>query len=397
LKTNDAAQRRKAIAVLGAIGPSARSVAYAPLLEALRDTDNDVSRDAGAALLKMGAPGKEHIPALTKLLDSPRDPVRLYAVAGLGEFGPDASAALPRVLALYTKEKPEDRTTVLRAAARLGPRQPEVLDLCTKALREGDVARSKVAVEALAAAGPDAALPGLLLALDNADATVRETAEKALRQGPLGKERIKELTDALDGKKEPIRLLLLDVVVKFGADAPETVAALTRLLKGPDGPVRKRSLALVAEMGPRAREAGPAVLGLMKDADAATRLELIDVLQKIGAPELVQSVSYLVAGLKIEMPMDEEQQAQRKKIQDLLVKIGKPAVPALRRALESDFRGGGATNGFARLTVCQTLEAIGSDAGDIETLRVLARIAGQDPFPEVKAAADKARRRVQEK
>jgi HEAT repeat protein len=285
---------------------------------------------------------------------------------------------------------------------RVGPREPEVLDLCTKTLRDRDAERSKVAVETLAAAGPERALPGLLLALEDPDAAISGAAEKSLRQGPVRKEQVKELVAALDNKKESIRLLLIDVLAKLGPDAAEAVPALVALLKGPDGAVRKRALKAIGELGPTAKEAGPAVVALMRDADVSARFDLIDVLQKIDAPELAQSIPFLVSALKIEKPMDEEQQALRKKAHDALVKIGKPAVPALTKALDSDFSGGGFSpagmlNAEARLAVVQTLEAIGPAARNAETLRLLARLAGNDPYPAIRTAADQARKKLQEK
>jgi hypothetical protein len=123
--------------------------------------------------------------------------------------------------------------------------------------------------------------------------------------------------------------------------------------------------------------------------------------------ELTGSVPTLVAALRIDAPDDSDQQTKlRKDLQALLTKIGKPAVPALTRALDQDFVGGaprssqGVANGSARLAVIETLAQMDGAAYSVETvrretLRVLARTEANDPFPAVREAARQARIKLQ--
>src|SRR5262249_20332996 len=105
--------------------------------------------------------------------------------------------------------------------------------------------------------------------------------------------------------------------------------------------------------------------------------------------------------LRIEDPTDEKQVEERKKVSEVLVQIGKPAVRGLINAIDGEFLGGnpnlpiGFIKGHARLAAIQTLGQIGEKHRSPEILQLLARIEGTDPIPQIKLAAREIRIRLQ--
>lgn len=110
LGADDPDVRCEASGALGALGRDG-TAAVGPLLDAYRDRDASVRREAAHALWELAGscvgavPDAEYrlaagVPTLITLLDDPSEDVRDAAVGGLERLGPAASAALPRLRAL---------------------------------------------------------------------------------------------------------------------------------------------------------------------------------------------------------------------------------------------------------------------------------------------------------
>jgi hypothetical protein len=122
-------------------------------------------------------------------------------------------------------------------------------------------------------------------------------------------------------------------------------------------------------------------------------MALIDV----QAEEVEQAVPALVKALLVTNPEDRESVEMKEKSKQVLAKIGKPAVKALVKALESDFTGGGARTpaglikAAARLEVLNTLALIGPKGKTTELMQALARTERGDPVSDIRVAAKQLR------
>ncbi len=168
--------------------------------------------------------------------------------------------------------------------------------------------------------------------------------------------------------------------------AGREAVALPRLLHDldhPDAGVRRAAEALLARTDPAAIDRAVAVLLRMDPAQAQ------------------KAVPFLVRGLRQEEPVSAESRARVRQMTETLSRIGRPAVAELITALEGDYSLGssmtslGQRNAEARLAIVAILAEIGSQGKPPEVLRVLTRLEGRDPDPEIRQAARRARIRIQ--
>ncbi len=105
--------RRKSAAIeLGKFGPAARAGVPA-LLRALNGNDDAVHECAAISLGIIHAEPDLVIPALTRWLDA--DGVKDRAATALGEFGPAAKAAVPKLVTLLQENDPETQFAASQA------------------------------------------------------------------------------------------------------------------------------------------------------------------------------------------------------------------------------------------------------------------------------------------
>lgn len=403
LKDPSAEVRIKSAELLGIIGPAARQRAWKPLLVVLRDPDATVSAAAGAALVKMGSPGRDAVGTLKDLLGERREPLRRYALIGLAAIGGDAADAVPALLEVAAKDSvAELRGLALNALRKIQPDKKEAIEVFTQALSDGDAGVCEQAARGLASAGPKGgALPGLLQGVEHRNANVARIAADTLKAAPFDKTQAPILEKALRNKNAAVRLCAIEALGRVGADAAGTVSALGDVLKDGSADERRAVIGAIGKMGPSAREAGPRVAACLKDKDTALSREAARTLVRIEAAEVEQAVPILIKSLKITKADDAEQVAERDEARKMLVQIGKPAASGLAKSLGGEFAGGrlttldGRANVLARLVVVQTLEEMGPKANTPEVLLVLARLQGKDPVPAVRLAAKQARAKIQ--
>lgn len=113
----NSAQRKRAIDVLGAIGPEAE--AAVPVLMKIFAADASFSIDAGESLVKIGPGAKGAVPALVAVLkdEKAHESIINLAIEILGAIGPAAKEALPSLLEL--REKTEYKVTAEMAIRRI--------------------------------------------------------------------------------------------------------------------------------------------------------------------------------------------------------------------------------------------------------------------------------------
>lgn len=250
------------------------------LLEALKDRDRDVRREAVAALGKMG-----NLQAVDPLLDAlengVRD-VREAAAKALGDLKePQAVSGLQT--ALIEDEAAEVRAASARALALLGDVQA-VSDLLDTLAEDEEENVREACAQALGLLGEPAALDGLFQALEDESVKVGMAAIEALGR----------IADP--AALEPLL---------------ETLAFGTRDLRA----VTAQALGHLGNLA-----AVPALIEALTDEGLAVRVAAARALGQLGAVEAAQALADLLC-------LDETQLGQAAAL--ALVQLGEPALPML--------------------------------------------------------------------
>src|SRR5262245_60348645 len=145
-------------------------------------------------------------------------------------------------------------------------------------------------------------------------------------RGDKAGDAVQALIDLLDTKDEDVRLQATIVLGKIGRPAVEP---LTKALTSKDEDIRLFAVWGLSFAGPQAKSAAPAVVKALGDPSAQVRRKAAYAIGRINAdPEI--AVSALVAAL------DDKDDDVRSAVAGSLPKMGKTAVPPLRKALASD-------------------------------------------------------------
>lgn len=304
--------RRNAVFVLKGIGKKAL-----PHLEpALSDKEAVIRADAVEVLLAIGADDPKTVPLLIRALRDENLAVRSAAAIGAGMLGPKAAEAAPALIA-NLKEKDEVlRKNAGLALGRIGPaagepliaalrnKDPEVRHLAIVALQdlrerpasvlaalvvvvqekeEPNEKVRQVAVAMLRELRRDfkqpnpplskEALPALVAALKDSDATVRADAAFALGEFIKDdgiKTAIAPLFEALRDKDEGVRASAADTLSRIGTPAVDVLVAGLRN-KEKEKDVRKLSAESLGRMGKLAKNAEPALQAATEDPDEDVR------------------------------------------------------------------------------------------------------------------------------
>jgi HEAT repeat protein len=182
-----ASVRRHAAQALGGIGPGIGTEARDALAEALKDPIDPVREDAAIALGKLGPFAKPAVPALEEALDKGPFSARvraaksLWLITGeteravdvligelgdfnwgllaaqvLGEIGPQANKAVPRLVELFQAVDPYQRVAAADALLRIDPESKVAVPALKELLDHEDEEIRQAAVELLKHLAPDA-------------------------------------------------------------------------------------------------------------------------------------------------------------------------------------------------------------------------------------------------
>jgi HEAT repeat protein len=241
----------------------------------LNDEDWFVRSFALFALRNIGPPmTQDAMAALLEALDDPYN--RDTAMQALGDLGPAASCAVPKLMTFL----PGESEDAVQALGNIGPPAKDALPV----LRE------------LAAKYQPDEAPEWLEMLAEAIEQIEGKRPRQVRQ-PLSSASIPELIEALQDGNAVRTIAASDALVRHGEEA---VPALVKLLSSPDVNIRATVLAALREMGSRAQAAIPALIKGLGDQETYSS----------GTP------MHKLYGLA-------------------LARIGPTALPAVRKALES--------------------------------------------------------------
>ena len=129
-------------------------------------------------------PARIRAPGYGIALSSQNEAVRQEAAEALELMGPEAQAAVPKLVKALKDREAETRRAALDALARMGDKAREATPQIVAALRDRNEQVRVAAVEALARirARADVAVPALKERLDDAAAAVRRAARAALEK-----------------------------------------------------------------------------------------------------------------------------------------------------------------------------------------------------------------------
>jgi succinate dehydrogenase flavin-adding protein (antitoxin of CptAB toxin-antitoxin module) len=218
-------------------------------------------------------------------------------------------------------------------------------------LEHDDAAVRGAAAAALEALGPAAskALPGLTrLLLDRRAAEKDPAVRKALaglldtRLAALKPEEMTELRPLLRHKDPALVQVGLKIVGERKGDAATVADEVAALLEHDDGGVRKAALADLEALGPAARKALPRLYEILDNTPKHERTSLALTASRIvdfkDAESMRRLVPHLVAGLHPASLQNKGWKTEAA-IDEVLLKIGQPAVEAIFAVLNPETRG----------------------------------------------------------
>jgi HEAT repeat protein len=352
--------RVAAVRALGNIGTQARS-AYPLLFKALADSSPGISQAAADSLDKLGPPTRLELELLRTGLKDANPSARAFSAKALGQLGraaQPASSELVRALrdresavrqaaatalgaleateetvdglAQASKDKsPRVRREVINATARLVP-SAGTFKVLVEGLGDSDSEVSAASEKTLANIDQlnRNDLQVLILAIKSADRKVRLFAVSAVpKTGREAKSAIDQLSDALGDKEDAVREQVAKTLGKIGPDAWPAAPHLGRCLSDKAKAVRQSAVAALRLIGPDAKAAVPAMIQALDDTTIHNQVIAAFIqLGKAAVPGLVGA-------------LEESTTHQRLQIIEVLSKMGsqaKDAVAALEERAASD-------------------------------------------------------------
>lgn len=362
-KESDATVRVALFAALPKTGVAPDRCA-ALILPAVTDENETLRHGALNALLSSSAVRKAAVPKLSALLNDKNSAVRDRAAHALGRVGPGAATALPALLA--AARAADGSPVYADALAQVGPQAlPALLDVLQKSKPQD----SKWVLRILHSFGPPA-VPVLSEALKSNSPEVRASAASALAEMGRGASSAATTLFVLTKDSNPAaQAAAFRALVAIHADSERLKPLLQEALASKDSDVRKAGAAGLAAMGGAATLGVDGLLDLLNDDNAAGRLAAVQALGQLG-DKAAPAVNALVARL--------DDQALQSAVIDSLGHMGPVAVPAVPKLLEL------AKKGDRRTTILPVLTGIGTGAK--EALPMI-YAAARDPQPDVRASA----------
>jgi HEAT repeat protein len=236
--------------------------------EAIRELE-DLGLDAGPAAARLAA-----------LLDSPDKATRAAAADALGAIGKDATAAIPKLVALLGEgELPRVMTEVgsaysavgIAAASALGNMGKDAVPLLVPCLTDKRSAVRSNAACALYSIGSDAqgAVAPLIAQLKDSDWFVRQCAAEALGNiRSAAGQSIPALIETLKDENFNVRRTAASALGAIRPITPTAVEALIRALSDEDGDVPREAAEALAKLGDDAVPAISALADMLKSRKA---------------------------------------------------------------------------------------------------------------------------------
>jgi len=256
----------------------------------MQDEKWGVQKQAELALENLGGVA---IPDLIEALGHDEERVRAWCTEALGNIGPSAQAAVPRMMVALRNDQSElVRKDSAYAVGKIDT-QAASLAMLTEAVQHDQAPKVRgEAAEAIAKIDRKARhIDVLVEALrDDEDETVRTCAARALYLlGPRASPVVPALTAALEDPSHRVRAVATTALSNAGPKAKSAVPTLRRLLTNPDHNVRLNVAIVLWWLEWDGEEIDPALTELLdvsRDPSRVTapaiRIETVELLEQIG-------------------------------------------------------------------------------------------------------------------
>jgi S1-C subfamily serine protease/HEAT repeat protein len=366
----NAATRAKAAEALGLMGDKARD-AIPSLLKHLGDQDEFVRRTIMTALTKVGNPSKTDVPMMVAALSDPNVNMRRYAATTLEKMGPDARGASNELIAAIRDNDPVVRQAAARAVGLFGrDMKAAAKGPLEEMLKDSDRDNRMAAAEGLAniygAAGD---LEGITKLMKQQDTDIRVYAVKAsVKLGKNAKLLLGELLNMAKDDTGEIRKAVIKVLAQL--EYNDAKLGLTMILEAAKNGDKETKQAALLALGTLGKEVQPGMVAAVKECmkDNDLKMACIETLKKFAGnsksslvllvelvkdgedtvadaaasaivdlgPTAVGAVGELIKLMDISgNVVTQADEARVTKYANLLAKIGKTAIPTLRRGLAS--------------------------------------------------------------
>jgi HEAT repeat protein len=249
------------------------------LVGALKHKDDELRLTAVRALAQAHREVDKVLPLLTEGLKSKAPQARRQALQGLALLGPQAEPAISAVLDLLTDSDQQVRQDAVMTLQNVPGKAETVLPALKKLLKEDKVETRRVVVQVLWRYG-DPAMPLLMEALKDGDASVRQQAVYSLQNlpGDLGPH-----AEALVALAKDKDLSFRSNVIYLLARAGEKGAVqLGELLRDPDESVRFQASQAMRNMGKHSGKVLAALAEATHDKNPNVRQNAIYALAQAG-------------------------------------------------------------------------------------------------------------------
>jgi HEAT repeat protein len=310
--------------IVGRIGPMA-TVSLEQALQSSAATDRAIAAEAVGRVRRQ----PDTADLLMPLLEDDSPIVRAAAAAGIGQLGPLARHAQPKLRALMHDPEPAVRAQCLTAVVATGAAAEEVTPALVQGLQDDapQVRRqSAVALGNLDQLSPEAR-SALIAALQDDDPLVRQRAAQTLGHDvPTAEAAAAALVAALGDAEEAVSLAAAEALTQVEQLDPSAVTALLPLLQHASVDLRRTALTALASGGEAARQAKDQLTPFQQDASAELRIAAFRTLAALAEDD-EQRLHVLMAGL------DDVDWTVRREMTQSLGDLGERAASAVPRLL----------------------------------------------------------------
>jgi len=208
--------------------------------DVLDDTDEEVQREATAALITLGRGSDITVPTMVGVLArNPNASARVHAAQVLGALGQGARAAIPVVIGALSDSNASVRLVAVSALAQIGLPADQLV-VVARASTDRDAGVRAAAIESMIALNAPAETLRAIgeRAARDPDAVVRVQAAYALASSGSPARIVPRLVAALDDEDPLVRVAAATVLGRMGPEARGATVALEHAAADSDREVR---------------------------------------------------------------------------------------------------------------------------------------------------------------
>jgi WD40 repeat protein len=316
-------------------------------------------------------------------------------------LGPGTEAAAPALREVLKDDDPKLLAAAADVLGKTGSKGAENGQALARLLNNKDAAVQLNALVALRNLGLDGVTcQQLLQAAASTDANVHKVAVELLTQksAALSPRDLEDLRTALAGKNASAIAAAAKTLGRAGPKAKAAAKDLIPLTRHTDAAVRRASLKALHAVDPSGMAIQDLRVQSLKDPNRVVREQAAILLagEKDIDPKLLKEkvIPVLVAAMKPETEADLAPDGDWKEASDALVQLGKAHIDDLMDALDT-YAGADVSKGYTRIRILNVIASLGRIPASTKYQTALLRIQQFDPYPDVRKAADEARRAVQ--